>query len=387
MATQPPERAFAGPRGRPKAVFRTDRAGRAATNAAGRTVVRWLIALACHYGGLDGLYRRLCGPALSILMFHRLRDEADPYPLSITPASFRRLLVWLRASGRLVDLDEGLARLARAARRTHYALTFDDGYRDNLALLDQAGGAPPAVVYLATGHIDSTPIWAYRLANALAARRVAAIDLSDLGLQRWPLEDAAAATRFLVEVGTRLKELPADRLEDRVDRICTRLDPEPDPVAAREMLEWAEVKRLHAAGIEIGAHTVHHAILSRIDDDAACAEITQSRDAIADAVAPARHFAYPNGDAQDFGERHVAMVRAAGFTTAVTTIEGVNRRGADPYRLRRHNVHELRFLSPFGAFSRALFFSETSGLLDWLRTRRAMTPRPAASLPRGARPF
>lgn len=371
MATPLPERAFTGLRGARSAPFCPVRTDGAATGAARRGVLRWLLALVCHYGGLDALYRRLRGPALSILMFHRLRDEPDPYPLSITPASFRRLLGWLRAGGRLVDLDEGLARLARAGRRTHYALTFDDGYRDNLALLDDAGDTLPAVVYLATGHVDGTPIWAYRLANAVAARRVGVLDLSDLGLQRWPLGDAAAATRFLLEIGVRLKQLPADRLEQRVECICARLDPEPDAVAAREMLNWAEAKRLHAAGIEIGAHTVHHAILSRIDDATACAEITQSRDAIAEAVAPARHFAYPNGEARDFGERDVAMVRAAGFATAVTTIEGVNRRGADPYRLRRHNVHERRFLSPFGAFSRALFFSETSGLLDWLRTRAA----------------
>ena len=363
MAVPGPERALAALHGRGRGGRRADRAGRAC--------LRWVIALACHYGGLDELYRRLRGPALAILMFHRLRDEPDPYPLSITPASFRRLLGWLRASGRLVDLDEGLARLRRDRRRTHYALTFDDGYRDNLALLEDAGEPLPAVLYLATGHVDGASIWAYRLANAVAARRVDAIDLDDLGLPRWPLEDAAAATRFLVEVGAHLKQLPGDRLEERVDRICARLDPEPGHASTREMLDWTEANRLHAAGIEIGAHTVHHAILSRVDAATACAEITQSRDAIAGAVAPARHFSYPNGDAEDFGERDVALVRASGFATAVTTIEGVNRRGADPYRLRRYNMHELRFRSPFGAFSRALFFSETSGLLDWLRTRAA----------------
>lgn len=368
MATQLPEQALLGRR---EADAHAAAAGRAAVGAPWRDFVRWAIAVACHYGGLDGLYRRLRGPALAILMFHRLRDEPDPYPLSMTPASFRRLLGWLRDSGRLVGLDEGLARLTRQGRRTHYALTFDDGYRDNLALLDGAAGSPPAVVYLATGHVDGAPIWAYRLANAAAARRVDALDLGDLDLQHWSLADDGAVARFLLELGERLKRLPADRLEDRVDRICARLDPAPKHGASREMLDWAEAKQLHAAGIEIGAHTVHHAILSRIDDDAACAEITQSRDAIADAVAPARHFAYPNGHAQDFGERDVALVRAAGFATAVTTIEGVNRRGADPYRLRRHNMHEMRFQSPFGAFSRALFFSETSGLLDWLRTREA----------------
>lgn len=342
---------------------------RHASGAAGRRMLRWLIALACHYSGLDRLYRHLRGPALCILMFHRLRDDPDPYPLSITPASFRRLLGWLRASGCLVDLDEGLVRLACDTRRTHYALTFDDGYRDNLALLEHAGATLPVVLYVATGHVGGQPIWAYRLANAVAARRIDVLDLDDLGLQRWPLGDAAAAARFLDDVGACLKRLPPDRLQQCIECICARLDPEPDPRAAREMLDWPEAKRLYAAGVAIGAHTVHHAILSRMGDTAARAEIVQSRDAIAEAIAPPRHFSYPNGEARDFGQRDVDLVRTAGFATAVTTIEGVNRPGADPYRLRRFNVHEARFLSPFGAFSRALFFSETGGLLDWLRTR------------------
>ena len=73
----------------------------------------------------------------------------------------------------------------------------------------------------------------------------------------------------------------------------------------------------------------------------------------------------------DFGERDVRTVREAGFSTAVTTVEGTNRRNADPYRLLRHNVHEQRYRAPSGRLSPALFFSETSGLLGWLRLRRA----------------
>jgi peptidoglycan/xylan/chitin deacetylase (PgdA/CDA1 family) len=366
--TRLPERASTKLRDLPSGPPPRTRDGQA-SGAAGRRVLRWLIALACHYSGLDGLYRQLRGPALCILMFHRLRDDPDPYPLSITPASFRRLLGWLRAGGRLVDLDGGLARLTCDRRGTHYALTFDDGYRDNLALLDDTGATLPAVLYLATGHVGGQPIWAYRLANAVAARRIDVLDLADLGLQRWALGDAAAAAQFLAEVGAALKRLPSDRLEQCLECICARLDPEPDPRAARDMLDWVEARQLYAAGIAIGAHTVHHAILSRMGDAAARAEIVQSRDAIAEAIAPPRHFSYPNGEARDFGQRDVDLVRTAGFATAVTTIEGVNRPGTDPYRLRRFNVHEARFLSPFGAFSRALFFSETSGLLDWLRTR------------------
>jgi len=109
-----------------------------------------------------------------------------------------------------------------------------------------------------------------------------------------------------------------------------------------------------------------------VDANRARAEITGSQADIAAALAAApAHFAYPNGGPADFSDRDVAIVREAGFRTAVTSIEGVNRRGVDPYRILRHNVHEERYRAPFGHLSEALFFSETSGVLGWLRTRRA----------------
>jgi peptidoglycan/xylan/chitin deacetylase (PgdA/CDA1 family) len=334
-----------------------------------RRLARWTIAVLCHYSGADALYRHLRGPALAILMFHRVRDEPDPYPLSITRSRFMAILRWLRRGNYLTALDSGLKALAAGAPGTRYALTFDDGYRDNLALLD-APEPPPAVVYLATGHIGGESIWAYRLAGAVAVRRNSRIDLGDLSLGRWDLDDGQSATRFLNDVGEHLKALPADALEQAVADICARLDPAP-AAAATDMLDWEQAQRLHQAGIEIGAHTVHHAILSRVPESVAKEEVVRSRDDVSRHVAPPRHFAYPNGGPADFGEREIALVREAGFATAVSTVEGVNRPGADPYRLRRHNVHEERFHSPLRRFSRALFFSETSGILDWLRTRRA----------------
>lgn len=333
-----------------------------------RLLARWAAAMLCHYSGADALYRHLRGPALAILMFHRIRDEADPYPLSITRAKFAAILRWLRRGNYLTGLDAGLQALTVGSPGTRYVLTFDDGYRDNLALLE-APEPPPAVVYLATGHVGGEPIWAYRLAAAVAARRNGRIDLEDMSLGRWSLDDDRSAADFLNAIVERLKPLPAAVLERSVAAICDRLDPAPGTPAS-DMLDWAEAQRLHQAGIEIGAHTVHHAILSRIGEVDAREEVLGSRDSVSRHVAPPRHFAYPNGGPDDFGERDVQLVRGAGFATAVSTVEGVNRPGADPYRLRRHNIHERRFHSPLRQFSRALFFSETSGILDWLRTRR-----------------
>ncbi len=339
-----------------------------------RAWLRYLLALASHYSGLDWLYRRLSGSGLVILMLHRLRDEQDPYPLSVSRAQLRQIVGWLRTRGALVALGEGLRELSPVApQRVHYALTFDDGYRDNLGLIDANLGPVPAVVYVATGHIGGEPIWAYRLVHAVESRSRNQIDLGGLGLGHFDLSLADDRRRLYTLLPPRLKRLEPAELEAWVDRVCEQARPRPLPHEDREMLEWSDVRRLAAGGVEIGGHTCSHAILSRLDEAAASEEIGLSRASIATELgAPPRHFAYPNGGNDDFGERDVRLVREAGFETATTSIEGINRPGADPYRLLRFNVYEDRFRSPSGNLSKALFFSETSGMLGWLRSWRTV---------------
>jgi peptidoglycan/xylan/chitin deacetylase (PgdA/CDA1 family) len=340
-----------------------------------RTWVRYLLALGSHYSGLDALYRRCRGAGLVILMLHRLRDGQDPYPLSVPRAQLRQIVAWLRERSALVALGDGLALLSSIRdARVNYAITFDDGYRDNLGLVDGALGRDPvpAVVYVATGHIGGEPIWAYRVVHAVESRSRDQIDLGGLGLGYFDLSLSDDRHRLYTLLPPRLKTLKPAELEAWVDRICEQARPRPLPHDDRDMLEWDDVRRLAAHGVEIGGHTCSHAILSRLDDAAAGEEIGLSRASIAAELGQApRHFAYPNGSHADFGERDVRLVREAGFETATTSIEGVNRRGADPYRLRRYNVHEDRFRAPSGRLSRALFFSETSGMLGWLREWRA----------------
>ena len=48
-----------------------------------------------------------------------------------------------------------------------------------------------------------------------------------------------------------------------------------------------------------------------------------------------RAFAYPNGTAADYTPEVVEIVRAAGFTCAVTTRFGINTRSTPAWELRR----------------------------------------------------
>ncbi len=337
-------------------------------------LTRWLrygLALSAHYSGLDVLYRRASGAGLVVLMLHRLRDDHDPYPLALSGASLRKLVRWLRGRDALVGLEEGLQTLTSPGTpRINYAITFDDGYRDNLRLIDARLGAVPAVIYIVTDNIGGEPIWVYRLTHAVESRTRDHLDLGALGLGHFDLADPTERQRLYTLLPPRLKRFKPHEVEACIDAVFEQTRPQPVPANRREMLDWDDVRHLDASGIRIGAHTRNHVLLSRVDDDTAREEITGSRDRIAAELgAIPRHFAYPNGSRDDFGDRDVHLTREAGFATAVTSIEGVNRPGIDPHRLLRHNVHEDRYRAPLGHLSKALFFSETSGLLGWLRTR------------------
>ena len=96
------------------------------------------------------------------------------------------------------------------------------------------------------------------------------------------------------------------------------------------MLSTAQLRQLQAAGMELGAHTMSHPILSTLPDHAARLDIANGKRQLEDALqAPVALFAYPNGKmGVDYGAPHVDIVRSLGFTAAVATDWGVARPGA-----------------------------------------------------------
>jgi peptidoglycan/xylan/chitin deacetylase (PgdA/CDA1 family) len=105
----------------------------------------------------------------------------------------------------------------------------------------------------------------------------------------------------------------------------------------RLMLTPEEVRALDRAGVDVGAHTLTHAILATLEEDDARREIAGSAAWVADVTGRrTRSFAYPNGrPGRDFTPVHASMARDSGFTSAVTTARGCAVRDSDRYQLPR----------------------------------------------------
>ena len=73
-------------------------------------------------------------------------------------------------------------------------------------------------------------------------------------------------------------------------------DTQPTDVARQPLLDWDEIKVLHAAGMRFGAHSRSHPVLTQLPAAAAEAEMVDSKQAIESELGePVDTFAYPYG--------------------------------------------------------------------------------------------
>lgn len=106
-------------------------------------------------------------------------------------------------------------------------------------------------------------------------------------------------------------------------------------------LNWDEIKMLSDSGlVEIGSHTIDHAQLNTLDSNIKREQITNSKAMIEQKIGKeVVSFAYPYGA---FDGETIELARVAGYTSAVSTIGGVNQSTNILFELRRvRNTYDL----------------------------------------------
>jgi peptidoglycan/xylan/chitin deacetylase (PgdA/CDA1 family) len=289
-------------------------------------------------GGLR-LARWVKRTQLRILMYHRFPD-AD---------GLERQCRHLAKCYRVISLSEAAAAL-RAGRKlasNSLVVTVDDGYRDvyQVAWPVFAAYRIPAMVYVVTGFL-SGELWLWtdqvRYAFENARRKKVRVELP--GSETWEFvlrseEERHAAERKIAEALKLVSNEERLRMLRCLPELLEVKIPGEAPRGC-EPLRWSEVREMAQGGIEFGAHTRRHPVLSRVSSAAELAEeIAGSKHCLEEALgAPVRHFCYPNGARRDISVEAVEMVRQAGYETAVTTEVGVNGPGDDLLQLRRIGV-------------------------------------------------
>ena len=277
-------------------------------------------------------------PVFPILTYHRVNDDGDPFLPAMPTAVLDRQLNYISHTYRVLPLNEVVERARNGSLpRNSLAITFDDGYRDNLThaapILARYG--LPSTIFLATGFIGTGRVfWFDRLAVGFKTTTADSVE-APWGV-RFSLRNQAERLRALDEAVNHVKSLADDALQRDVGTLLAALDVPESAMPTHLMLDWTEVRALTRLGFSVGAHTVNHVLLSRVSLDRAWSEIRDSRIAIeANLGSTPTTFAYPNGTPADYTPGTVELVQKAGFACAVSTLFGVNTGETPIYELRR----------------------------------------------------
>jgi peptidoglycan/xylan/chitin deacetylase (PgdA/CDA1 family) len=278
---------------------------------------------------------------LSILIFHRVLAEPDPiFPSEVDATQFDTMCQWLASWYQVLPLDEAVSRLkSNSLPERACAITFDDGYADNrhvaLPILKRHG--LPATFFIATGFLDGGRMWNDTVIESIRMSPLPVLDLQELLGPEFAAVTIATNDEKRTAIDAiigRIKYLPVAERASLVDQIAlhAKADPPKDL-----MMTSAEVVEMRQAGMQIGAHTVSHPILARLDAREARTEIATSKEYL-EALLKERVglFAYPNGKpGTDYSAESVAIARELGFDAAVSTEWGAARSATDVFQIPR----------------------------------------------------
>jgi peptidoglycan/xylan/chitin deacetylase (PgdA/CDA1 family) len=210
-----------------------------------------------------------------ILFYHRVADD-HPNAWTMSTRRFAAQIRWLRARFDLVSLAEAQSRIASGRNGVPTAcITFDDGYADNMNFAAPLllRQAIPFTYFVSTNHV----------------------------LRSEPFPHDVATGRPLAP------NTPAD------------------------------LKKLAAAGVDVGGHTRGHVDLGAIwcpqqlvDEIAGCKRELEELIEL-----PVRYFAFPYGQHANLSTAAFRVARSAGYDGVCSAYGGYNLPGDEPFHLRR----------------------------------------------------
>ena len=276
---------------------------------------------------------------LLVLAWHNVDPTwCFPAPRGAGPRGLERQLAFLARRCTVVPLADGLRALDQddPLPPRAVALTFDDGYRDQLELAAPmlARLGLPATFFVVPGLLDGTARpWWEQLAWAFtrSARDSLVWEGRTLGLR-----DDGERRRALATVLEELKRRDHQARDAALDELSERCAPDGKLEEHASLLDWDGAKQLARRGFTVASHSLDHAILAEESTSAQERDLALSRRRLEEGLeVPVELLAYPNGKQPDYSEATVAAARDAGYSHALTTVEGWNRPTTAPYEIHR----------------------------------------------------
>jgi peptidoglycan/xylan/chitin deacetylase (PgdA/CDA1 family) len=277
---------------------------------------------------------------LLILNYHRIGvpgPQDDPDLFSATLDGLEEHIKLLATRFEIVPAGVADLDLDRPARRV--AITFDDGYRDQMAaarLLRRHGVT--ASFFISTGFVDS-PRHAWWDEIAWLTR---GLD-HDLLPSPWLPAGLPVRNRSSDQVRRSVNDAFKQRAGADSEAFLNRLADEvgmprmDDRSAEERWMRWTDVRELTSLGMEVGGHTVNHPVLSSLPPERQHIEIAECLHRLREQLpTTVDTFAYPVGSRSAFDDRTTSFLGPLGVRRAFSFCGGVN-----PPRMRGEREHDL----------------------------------------------
>lgn len=275
---------------------------------------------------------------LLVFIFHRVLAKPDPLLAGEPDANtFNWMIRFISQSFNVLPFGSAVKQLKFGDLPTASAcITFDDGYRDNfdiaLPILQRYG--VKATFFIATDFLEGGRMWNDDVIEAVRNINEASVNWEDYRLGTHDLSTQMMRCQSLGSVLGKLKYFSHEERAIFARQMARRAGV---PERSDLMMTCEEVRGLRTAGMEVGAHTRSHPILSGLTNEQAMAEICGGKtdlEAILDKSVDV--FAYPNGNPErDLSSRDAELIAAAGFSAAATTAWGVATRKTDAFLIPR----------------------------------------------------
>jgi peptidoglycan/xylan/chitin deacetylase (PgdA/CDA1 family) len=285
------------------------------------------------------------GGSLLILLWHSV-DRTWAYPCRPREGirGLAQQLRWVQQLATVVPLEPSLRALAAGQRlpARAVALTFDDGYRDNLELavplLERLG--LPATFFLVPGLLSrKVRAWWEVLAWALECSRKPTVRWGGEELPTGGERGQQSLQRMLPALRTRPRALT----ERIVDQLVDRLDPKGDPGDQDLFLDWDGARQLVRRGFTVGSHTMYHAALRYEPADEQLRDLVESRRQLqAGLGVDPRVLAYPFGQLAHYSAETIQSAADAGYAHAVTVHAALARPSTPRHEIPRFALEPYR---------------------------------------------
>lgn len=284
-----------------------------------------------------------------ILAYHGITPGEKPDILlnanykHVSSVDFQNQMAYIKKYYNILPLSEIVDKLAKnlPLPNNTLAITFDDGYQSvyNYAFETLKKNSLPAAIFIVADLINTDNTgWFDKVEMAFdAAYKANVSENSEFKGIRISLGNSLELIKTTVNLKEMLKSESKKNQVAITDELLQILHYDSSKKDDNYVqLTNSQIQQMQADNIEFAGHTLTHPVLTKLNNAELKAEIIESKNNLKDSIkSNISLFSYPYGN---YNDTVCDFVKKAGYTAAVTTTYGLNKRGSDLFRLKRIGI-------------------------------------------------